>query len=111
MQIKQHLAVLALVALLGGCASTQEEMTAAPADAKSSSEAIAAAKAAQKKAASVKGEWRDTGKIIKKAEAAAKKGDYEGAVKLAAKAQDQGELGYAQAVSQKELKMPSYLKY
>ena len=109
MQIKKHLAVVAMLALLGGCAATQE--APAPVDEKASSEAIAAAVAAAKKANSVKGEWRDTGKMIKKAQDAAKKGDHAGAIKLAKKAQDQGELGYKQAVSQKDLKMPSYLKY
>ncbi|MCW8881292.1 MAG: SoxXA-binding protein [Sedimenticola sp.] len=74
-------------------------------------DAITKAEAARKKAASVDGEWRDTGKFIKKAEEAAKAGDYEKALKLAKKAEDEGELGYEQQVSQRELKMPSYLKY
>jgi len=74
-------------------------------------QAIQAAEAARKKAASVKGEWRDTGKMIKSAQKALKAGDYEKALKLAKKAHQQGELGYKQAVSQKELRMPSYLKY
>ena len=72
--------------------------------------AIVAAESAQKKAASLDGEWRDTGKMIKKAKAAQAEGNYDQAIKLANKAERQGELGYEQAHSQKELQIPSYLK-
>jgi len=64
--------------------------------------AIEAAKASQKKAAAVGGQWRDTGKLIKKAEAAAKDGKKGKAAKLAATAENQGKLGYEQAMSQKD---------
>lgn len=80
-------------------------------DAAAASAAIAQAEAARKKAASVNGEWRDTGKFIKQAEAAAKAGDYSKAIKLANKAEAEGRLGYEQQVSQSELRIPSYLKY
>ncbi len=73
--------------------------------------AIAAAESARKKAASIDGEWRDTGKMIKKAQAALKAGDSAKAIKLAKKAEKQGKLGYEQAQAQQTLKMPSYLKY
>ncbi|MBG7602193.1 MAG: SoxXA-binding protein [Gammaproteobacteria bacterium] len=73
--------------------------------------AIAAAESARKKAASIDGEWRDTGKMIKKAQAALKAGDSAKAIKLAKKAENQGKLGYEQAQAQQTLKMPSYLKY
>ncbi len=73
--------------------------------------AIAAAESARKKAASIDGEWRDTGKMIKKAQAALKAGDSAKAIKLAKKAENQAKLGYEQAQAQQELKMPSYLKY
>ncbi|WP_131905353.1 hypothetical protein [Cocleimonas flava] len=46
-------------------------------------DAIKQAKAAQKEAASLGFEWRDTGKIIKKAEAAAKEGKDKKAIELA----------------------------
>lgn len=72
--------------------------------------AIAAAEEAQKKASSVDGEWRDTGKIIKEAKAAQAEGKFDEAVKLANKAARQGELGYEQANSQKVFQTPSYLK-
>ena len=108
MQIKRKLSVMVLAGLLA--AGSPLVNAAAPTEADAAN-AIAAAEAARDKAASVGGEWRDTGKMIKSAQAAAKKGDFAAAVKTADKARRQGELGYEQAVSQKELKMPSYLKY
>ncbi|MGD8913312.1 MAG: SoxXA-binding protein [Candidatus Thiodiazotropha sp.] len=72
---------------------------------------ITAADEARKQAASVGGEWRDTGNMISKAKALLDKGDFVAAAKLANKAAKQGHLGYEQAMSQKELKMPSYLHY
>lgn len=73
-------------------------------------QAIEKAEASRKKAGSVKGEWRDTGKIIKKAKAAAAKGDYANALKLANTAYRQGELGYQQAVEQQNADFPSYMR-
>lgn len=67
--------------------------------------AIAAAKDAQKQAGSVGGEWRDTGKMIKKAEQLLKEGKTEEAAKLAEKAEAQGMLGYMQATSQTKDKL------
>ena len=72
--------------------------------------AIEAAEAANKKAASVGGEWRDTGKMIKGARTAAMEGDNAKAGKLAATARFQAESGYEQAMSQKKMGTPSYLK-
>ena len=63
-------------------------------------DAIADAKEAQKQANSVGGEWRDTGKLIKKAEQLLKEGKAEEAEKLAREAEAQGMLGYMQATSQ-----------
>lgn len=59
-------------------------------------EALADAKVAVQKASKVNYEWRDTGKILKKAEAAAKAGDFDKAVELANRAERQGELAFAQ---------------
>jgi hypothetical protein len=53
--------------------------------AESAQDAIKAAKAAQKEASSLGFEWRDMGKTIKKAEAAAKEGKDKKAIKLANK--------------------------
>jgi hypothetical protein len=77
--------------------------------AKKAEEAIAAAEAARQKAASVAGEWRDTGKFIKEAEALAKSGDFAGAIALAEKARRQGELGYEQAIRERGATFPSYM--
>lgn len=71
--------------------------------------AIASAEDARKKAASVGGEWRDTGKFLKQAEATAKEGEYAKAMELAEKAKKQGELGYEQAMSQKDAGFPAYI--
>ncbi|MDQ7075715.1 MAG: SoxXA-binding protein [Gammaproteobacteria bacterium] len=72
--------------------------------------AVAEATAAKKKAASVGGEWRDIGKFLKKAKKAAKKGKMKKAMKLAKKAKWQGEEGYKQAMAQKDVGLPAYLK-
>ena len=62
--------------------------------------AYGAAVAAQEKAASVSGEWRDIGKFLKEAKALAESGDFEAAIKLAEKAENQGHRGYEQMTSQ-----------
>jgi hypothetical protein len=108
-----HKKFLLLTTLLAGlvCAGATTTLFADEASAEKVKKLIAAAEAAQKEAASVGGEWRDTGKMIKKAKALMEKGDYVAAAKLANDAAKQGHLGYQQAVSQKELTMPSYLNY
>ena len=65
--------------------------------AQSADDAIAAAKAAQKEAKSLGFEWRDMGKTIKKAEAAAKDGKEKKAIKLANKIAGQIDAIRAQA--------------
>ena len=103
-----------VVSVAAGCASTQQEQQQAKPAAKAEKKmekkgpsaaalAIKAAEAARKKAASVGGEWRDIGKIIKKAKKALKKGDEATALKLANKARIQGEIGYAKILSEREL--------
>ncbi len=105
---------LVFVLGLAGCAGTSETASMVKAAPVASTPAarfqqvLAAAKAARKKAASVDGEWRDIGKILKKAEGAAKKGDYEKAIKLAEYARFQGDMGYQQAISQKGIGNPDY---
>jgi hypothetical protein len=66
---------------------------------------------ARKMAASVDSEWTTTGKLIKKAQAALKQGDYDTAIRLAKQAGEEGVIAYEQGASQKELRIPSYLKY
>ena len=63
--------------------------------------AITAAEHENSRAKKKNYEWRDTGKIIKKAKAALKKGDFDGAVKLANKAKKQATSALAQYEDQK----------
>ncbi len=84
------------ISLTVGCASTTEGVGQDDATA-----AIAAAKKANAKAKAVENEWRDTGKLIKKAEKAMAAGKYDEAVKLANKARRQSE----NAVKQKSSEM------
>ena len=105
-------ALLTLGMVLGGCAQQETKSSAAPAssDPVAAYEmAVANANAAQKKAASVGGEWRDTGKLMEEAQNAAKVGDYAEAKALADKATFQYEAGYEQAKSQKNVGNPRYL--
>ncbi len=114
MQNKMIGYVMILAVLLFGGLSTVQAGDAAKApnpEAAKVEKMIADADKARKRAASAEGEWRDVGKMLKKAKAALAKGDYKTAKKLAAKAKSQSEMGYKQAVAQKDLKMPSYLKY
>lgn len=95
----RNLAVLLGALLIIGCAGTNAEKKASI-DPKVQT-AIDEAVAANKNANSVGGEWRDAGKFIKEAKAAAEAGDNEKALALANKAKTQGDLGYEQALSQK----------
>ena len=97
--IAKIVAVVGAGLLLGACASkTMKEP-----DAMSYNAAYEAAESARKEAASLKYEWRDTGKILKQAEEAAGKGDYATAQKLANKALKQSENAIAQAKQQEEV--------
>jgi len=77
---------------LGACASPGPSTTENDA-----LNAIHAAEQQRQLAAKAGFEWRDTGKLIKKARAALKKGDYDTAVKLANKAKRQSEHALEQA--------------
>ncbi|MGD8514413.1 MAG: LysM peptidoglycan-binding domain-containing protein [Granulosicoccaceae bacterium] len=98
-----------VMSMAAGCASTQQQQQEAkkpePAPQvkgpSAAEQACDAAEAARKKAKSVGGEWRDTGKIIKKGRAAIKAGDDAKAIKLCNQARRQGEIGYAQALAEK----------
>jgi hypothetical protein len=108
--LKKYLVLVTLLASLF-CAGMTTTLLADEVSASKVQKLIDAADTARKEAASVDGEWRDTGKLIKKAKELLKKGDYVAAAKLANEAAKQGHLGYEQAISQKSLKMPSYLHY
>ena len=89
---------------LSGCSIFEggSGASAAGGDAAAAKSAIAAAEAALKKARSVEGEWRDAKKkMVKKAKAAASKGEFDKAIKLANKAKFEGEMGYKQAMEEK----------
>ena len=62
-----------------------------------------AADARRMDAAAVGFEWRDTGKILGQAKAAAEEGDLEAAMKLVAKAHEQSEDAIAQQAREAEL--------
>ena len=97
----KHLAVLMGALLLIGCAGMDGGDSAKKSIDPAVQTAIDDAVAANKKAASVGYEWRDAGKMIKDAQAAAETGDNEKALSLAKKAKTQGELGYAQGMTEK----------
>ncbi len=99
MKIKQMARPFFIIALvLGlavGCASTPDESTE-PSQV-TAAQAISAAKEENAKARKMGAEWRDTGKLIKKAEAAMKAGDEAKAIKLADKARFQAVTAQKQA--------------
>lgn len=121
--MKRKLTVIAVSLLaaiaISGCQSNsakKETTAAATSAAKASPEqmeyekALAAAKAAQKKAAGVNGAWNPIGGLLKKADASAKAGDYAAATKTAKKAEWQANTGYQQAMEQKNAGNPPYMK-
>jgi len=67
-----------------------------------------AAVASQKAAKAAGGEWRDIGKFLKKSAEAGAAGDFDKAVKLAKKADDQAQMGKAQMEGQTNLDFPAY---
>ena len=102
--MKKLILIGAMVFAISGCSWFGGDSGSASggADAAASKSAIAAAEAAVKKAAKAGGEWRDSKKkFIKKAKAAASKGDHKKAVKLANKSKAEGEMGYTQAMAEK----------
>jgi len=110
--------IIAASVFVAACSTTATAMKMEPTK-ENYETALAAATAAADKAASVKGEWRDTrwkkstfvkykgadGKTVKTsfmgaAELAAKDGDYAKAISLLETAKFQGEMGYQQAMEQ-----------
>ena len=99
-----------IAAVMGASLFVASAGTTLAADEKSFNAAYEAADSARKKAASMNYEWRDTGKMLKKAKEAADKGDYETAEKLAKKAEMQGEMAVAQANEQEMLWQSAVVK-
>jgi hypothetical protein len=98
--MKKTLIIAPLALLASACANTQTTAQA-PAYA-SPAEAIAAAEAANSKAAAVGYEWRDTHKLIKGAKKAEAAKDSAKAMKLAVLALHQGENAVKQHAEQKD---------
>ena len=87
--------------ILTGCASNGSTAASTPEDAQAAyNAAVVAAKASLKTAKKAHFEWRDSGKMLKKADKAAKKGDFATATKLANKAKRQGVMALAQSKDQ-----------
>lgn len=106
------ISLLSLILLISSAAMAADKKATDSKEVTAVKAAIAKAETSRKHAASVKGEWRDTGKTIKKAKAALAAGELDKATKLARKAERQGSYGYEQAVSQKgqkNLTTPAYL--
>lgn len=87
-----------VLALTVGCAGTPEQQASQPSQdtCATAGEAIAAAKAALKRAEDEGYAWRDTGKLIKKAEDAQQAGDCDKALDLANEARRQSEIAVQQ---------------
>lgn len=121
--MKKHLLTAAVSAALllplAGCQQTapskaEAKPAAAAAPAKSEAQksyeaALSKAKSALSAAKKVHNEWRDTGKLIKSAEAAAKKGEYYKAKRIAQAAETQSHLAVQQAKEQAGAGNPGYL--
>lgn len=86
--------------VLAGCSGT---MSASPED---FDKALSDAKMSIAGASKAGYEWRDSGKILKQAEEAAKAGDLDKAISLANKAKRQGDLAVLQAQQQAKVNGP-----
>ncbi len=103
--MKKTIISVGLALLIAGCSASQPEK---PMSLKEQYEAaLARTQAAVEKAASMEGEWRDIRwkkskkRYLPKAIEAAKAGDYEKALKLLSIAEFQAEMGYKQAMAEK----------
>jgi len=86
--------------LISGCANSGATVEKSSASLETYQSALSAAKAAIKSAKNADYEWRDSGKLLKKAAKAAKAGDFETAIKLTQKAERQGKLALIQSKDQ-----------
>ena len=89
---------IAATLVLSACSAPQKNTD------KDAAAAITAAEKTNKKAKKAEFEWRDTGKIIKQAKAAAKEGEFDKAVKLANKAKKQAMMALEQAKAAKKVR-------
>ena len=95
--MKMQETIAGVAALLGMVALAAP---AGAADMKDFEQAFVAANEARKEAGKLGFEWRDTAKMLNQSKALADKGEFEAAVKLANRAQAQGEAAVAQAKTQ-----------
>jgi len=68
------------------------------------------AEKAREKAASVGGEWRDVGGLIKEAKTLAGAGEFDKAIEVASAAKFQSERGYEQALAERNADFPDYMR-
>ncbi len=103
-------AALMTAGLLAGCASTPAPEEGGASDIQAEAQrSIEAAEAKRKEAAALGYEWRDTGKLIKKAKAAYDSGDYAKADKLADEATFQSTMAIDQYyLQQAKFKLEKY---
>jgi hypothetical protein len=71
---------------------------------------IAAAEEARAKAASVGGEWRDVGDMLKNAQTLAGAGEFDKAIEAASAAKFHAERGYEQAMAEKGADFPDFMR-
>gem|GEM_PF-851143 len=88
-KMKKTFLIMLFSLMLGACATTTPEPTSAAPSAEMASSAIAAARDAREKAASVGYEWRDTGALLDDAAKAAEAKEYARAIELANQAERQ----------------------
>jgi hypothetical protein len=103
--MKKILLTVAFSLVLGACATPAPEPTTPAPTADMASSAIAAARDAREKAASVGHEWRDTGALINDATKAAEAKEYAKAIELANQAERQGLAALEQYKAQKDAAM------
>lgn len=101
-KMKKTLLLILFSLMLGACATTAPEPTTPAPTADMASSAIAAARDARERAASVGHEWRDTGALIDDAAKAAEAKEYARAIELANQAERQGLAALEQYKSQNE---------
>ena len=97
--MKKFVPFLIATALVMSACGTQQKHND-----KDAAAAITAAVAANKSAKKAGFEWTTTGKVIKKAEAAAKEGEFDQAVKLANRAKHEADMALEQAKAAKHAK-------
>lgn len=108
---------LLMISLTAACNQTTDNMNSMTKktlsletfEAKDFSNLLSITKANLEKAKKVGGEWRDSGKMLKKALAKAQQGDYPAALKLLKVVNFQAKRGYQQSMAQKNIGNPDYL--